>query len=65
MLFLQLTVSVKFLSELEAAPASAVEKKLDAGKAKELPVAKLDMDEKTFRYFIITESLVNDNSTLG
>src|SRR3984957_14466264 len=64
-----LTISPKLLQELQNAEG-AVEKKLDPDAAKKMPIQKIDLDEKTFRWMLnenamATEKLAEGIRTFG
>ena len=59
-----LTISPKLLEELQAADG-AVEKKLDATKASNLPLEKINVDEKVFRWMVGDEAMAIEKLSEG
>jgi transaldolase len=54
-----LTISPKFLDELQKAEGTVV-KKLDAEAAKKMNLDKIPLDEKTFRWMLCNEAMASD-----
>ncbi len=59
-----LTISPNFLEELQKT-TSPITRKLDPAKAKESPIQKIDMDEKTFRYLLNEDAMATDKLAEG
>ncbi len=59
-----LTISPNFLEELQKA-TGPVAHKLDAAKAKEIPLQKIDIDEKTFRYLLNEDAMATEKLAEG
>lgn len=60
----RLTISPALLDKLSAA-TDKVEKKLDAEKAATMDVAKIDMDEKTFRWMMNEDPMATEKLAEG
>ena len=60
----RLTISPELLDEL-AASTEKVELKLDASKAATMDIAKIDLDEKTFRWMINEDPMATDKLAGG
>lgn len=59
-----LTISPQFLEELTNAEGG-VEKKLDASKAKEMDIPKIDLDEKAFRLMLNDNAMATEKLSEG
>lgn len=59
-----LTISPNFLEELQKSTAPLT-RKLDPAKAKESPIRKLDIDEKTFRYLLNEDAMATEKLAEG
>jgi transaldolase len=60
----RLTISPQLLEELSESTAS-VEKKLDASKAADMDIPKIDMDEKTFRWMMNEDPMSTEKLAEG
>lgn len=60
----RLTIAPALLEKLTAA-TDPVEKKLDAEKAAEMDTAKIDMDEKTFRWMMNEDAMATEKLAEG
>src|SRR5579872_3518766 len=59
-----LTISPNFLEELQKT-TSPITRKLDPAKAKDSPLQKIPMDEKTFRYLLNEDAMATDKLAEG
>ncbi len=59
-----LTIAPKLLDELQKAEGP-VPKKLDAEAAKKMPIEKIDLDEKKFRWMLCDNPMANDKLSEG
>jgi len=59
-----LTISPNYLEELQKSTAP-ITRKLDPAKAKDNPIQKIDMDEKTFRYLLNEDAMATDKLAEG
>jgi len=60
----KLTIAPALLEELSAS-TDHVERKLDANKAKDMDIQKIDMDEKTFRWMLNQDAMATEKLAEG
>ena len=60
----RLTISPKLLEELSSS-ASDLPKKLDAEKAKDMEIERVDMNEKTFRWMMNEDAMATEKLAEG
>ncbi|VEU40342.1 unnamed protein product [Pseudo-nitzschia multistriata] len=61
----RLTISPGLIEKLQAMGEDPVEKKLDASKAKEMDIPKIDVDEKTFRMMNCSNAMATEKLAAG
>ena len=59
-----LTISPELLDKLSKSQ-EPIERKLDAAKAKETDVRRLELDEKTFRYLLNDDAMATEKTAEG